>query len=239
MPRCFEPHIEVLPAAQREIWPRLRALPQLSFVLYGGTAVALYFGHRESLDFDFFRAEPLDKSGLRKALPLLSNATIIQDGIDTFAVSVAMPAGPVKLSFFGGIGFGRVSDPLQTADGNLLVASIGDLMATKLKAILDRAEARDYRDLAAMLRHGASLERGLATFKAMFKGEPATVLRALGWFKDGDVASLGERDRKTLLAARDRLGDLPTIAIAAGTLAVPTGDCDDMVEFPLVASSPR
>ncbi len=236
MPRCFKAHIEVLPAAQREIWPSLRALPQLSFVLYGGTAVALYFGHRESLDFDFFRAEALDKSGLRKALPLLSNATIIHDGIDTLAASVAMPAGPVKLSFFGGIGFGRVGDPMQTADGALLVASIDDLMATKLKATLDRAEARDYRDLATMLRHGASLERGLAAFKAMFKGEPATVLRALGWFKDGDVASLDEQDRKILLAARDRLGDLPPIAIAAVPLAVPMGDCDEMVEFPLAAS---
>jgi len=67
----------------------------------------------------------------------------------------------VKLSFFGGIGLGRVGEPIQTTDGVLLVASMDDLMATKLKAILDRAEARDYRDIAAMLRHGASLERGL------------------------------------------------------------------------------
>src|SRR5437763_3998807 len=201
MPRRLEPHIEILPAAQREVWPQLRPAARLAFVLYGGTAVALHLGHRVSLDFDFFRAEPLDKTELRNTLLFLLPATILQDQADTLVVSLATPSGPVKLSFFGGIGFGRVSDPVQTADGTLLVASLDDLLATKLKAILDRAEARDYRDIAAMLRHGASLARGLGAFRAMFKGEPATVLRALGWFKDGDLPSLSMEDRNVLTAA--------------------------------------
>src|SRR4051812_41286180 len=37
-------------------------------------------------------------------------------------------------------------------DGTLLVASLEDLLATKLKATLDRAEGKDYRDIAAILR---------------------------------------------------------------------------------------
>jgi hypothetical protein len=45
MPRCFEPHSEILPAAQQQIWPNLAAAAQLSFVLYGGTAVALVARH--------------------------------------------------------------------------------------------------------------------------------------------------------------------------------------------------
>ena len=97
-------------------------------------------------------------------------------------------------------------------------ASMQDLLATKLKAILDRAEARDYRDIAGMLRHGASLERGLGAFRAMFKGEPATVLRALGWFKDGDLPSLSMEDRSALTAARDGVRDLPQIAIVSRSL---------------------
>ena len=44
----------------------------------------------------------------------------------------------------------RVNDPLQTKDSTLLVASTEDLLATKLKAILDRAEAKDYRDIVAV-----------------------------------------------------------------------------------------
>src|SRR6202790_4248476 len=98
------------------------------------------------------------------------------------AFDAAMPAGSVKASFFGGIGFGRVHDPLQTCDGTLLVASLDDLMATKLKATLDRAEAKDYRDIAEMISAGISLSAGLSAFKQMFDGEPAQVLRAIGYF---------------------------------------------------------
>lgn len=50
----FEPHWEVLPPEQREIWPQLVASFSMGFVLYGGTAVALRLGHRTSVDFDFF-----------------------------------------------------------------------------------------------------------------------------------------------------------------------------------------
>ena len=226
MPRCFEPRLDILPPAQREIWTQLRPAARLSFVLDGGTAVALCLGHRVSLDFDFFRAAPLDKDALHSALPFLSEGSILQDSVDTLAVSVRASSEAIKLSFFGGIGLGRVGEPLQTADGVLLVASMDDLMASKLKAILDRAEARDYRDIAAMLRHGASLERGLGAFKAMFKGEPATVLRALGWFKDGDLPALSRADRDLLTAARDRVRDVPSVAVKPGNLAVSTGECE-------------
>jgi predicted nucleotidyltransferase len=229
MPRCFEPRLDIIPSAQRKIWAQLKPAARLSFVLYGGTAVALCLGHRMSLDFDFFRAEPLDKNELRSAIAFFSDSTIMQDTVDTLAVSVMVGSEAVKLSFFGGIGFGRVGEPLQTADGVLLVASMDDLMATKLKTILDRAEARHCRDIAAMLRHGASLGRGVGAFRAMFKGEPATVLRALGWFKDGDLPSLSEADRDVLTAARDRVRDVPSVAITSGSLAIATGECDEIV----------
>src|SRR4051794_16621518 len=65
MPRRFEPKLSILPAAQREVWPLLAPAPRLRLVLYGGTAVALQLGHRESLDFDFFCSAPLDKEDVR------------------------------------------------------------------------------------------------------------------------------------------------------------------------------
>jgi hypothetical protein len=58
-------------------------------------------------------------------------------------------------------------------------------------------------------------------FRAMFGGEPATVLRALGWF--GDVPSLAEADPTVLLAARDAVGDLPEVEIQHGSLAGSSG----------------
>src|SRR5437763_12752354 len=57
----LEPKLGALPPAQREVWSRLPPTCGLNLVLYGGTAIALHLGHRESLDFDFFCSEPLDK----------------------------------------------------------------------------------------------------------------------------------------------------------------------------------
>jgi hypothetical protein len=161
----------------------------------------------------------LDKGELHRALPFLREAAILQDEPDTLVVLAETGSGPVRVSFFGGIRFGRVSDPALSHDGVLLIASLDDLMATKLKAILDRAEAKDYRDIAEMLRAGLSLARGLSAFRQMFAGEPATVLRAIGYFGDGDLATLGEADRLVLTRARDRVGDLPSVRIRHGNLS--------------------
>jgi len=213
---AFEAKLSILPAAQREIWPLLAPSQDLKFVLYGGTAVALQLGHRESLDFDFFRSAPLDKAEVREQFGFSSGAAILQDAPNTLVVSAKMPSGSVKVSFFGGIGFGRANDPLRTTDGMMFVASLEDLLATKLKTILDRAEAKDYRDIAEMISAGVSLPRGLAAFRGMFGGEPAQVLRAIGFFEDGDLHSLNAVDRRILREARDRVGVLPDVPLRHG-----------------------
>jgi len=214
--QSFDPRLDVLPAAQREIWDQLRPAPDVSFVLYGGTAVVLHLGHRRSVDFDFFRAEPLDKNRIRDAFAFCARATIVQDSPNTLVLLAPMPSDSVKVSFFGGIGFGRVDDPLRTRDGVLLVASREDLLATKLKATLDRAEARDYRDIAALLRAGVSLPRALGAFRSMFDGEPTEVLRALGYFADGDLSTLPAGDREILAAARDGVREIAMVRVKAG-----------------------
>jgi Nucleotidyl transferase AbiEii toxin, Type IV TA system len=219
MPQYLEPKLEVLPAAQKEIWGSLAPAPLLNFVLYGGTAIALHLGHRESLDFDFFQSGSLDKDQIRAKFQFVRGAAVLQDAPDTLVVLAEMPSGSVKISFFGGIGFGRVNDPLLTRDGTLLVASLEDLMATKLKATLDRAEAKDYQDIAELISAGVSLPAGLSAFRQMFDGEPAQVLRAIGYFGDGDLSTLSAADRDTLGNARNRIGKLPEVHIKPGSLS--------------------
>jgi hypothetical protein len=218
MPPCLEPRRDVLPLAQNQIWSSLAPALQLNFVLYGGTAIALHLGHRESLDFDFFRSDPLDKDQIRANFQFVRGAAILQDAPDTMAILAGTAAGPVKVSFFGSIGFGRVSDPLRTCDDILLVAALDDLMATKLKAILDRAEAKDYRDIAEMISAGVSLAAGLSAFKQMFHGEPAQVLRAIGYFDDGDLNTVCAADREILRKARDRADKLPDVHLRSRSL---------------------
>jgi len=211
MPARFEPRLETLPEAQRTPWPRLSPCLAMGLVLYGGTAIALQLGHRASVDFDFFGSAPLDKARLRHVMPFLSGATLLQDEPNTLVASVALPAEPVRLSFFGGLSLGRVGEPRRTDDGVLLVASPLDLMATKLKAILDRAESKDYVDLAALLRSGLSLADGLAAFRTLFDGESAVALKAIGYYGDGDLRSVPEADSQVPREARDGVRLIPEL----------------------------
>jgi hypothetical protein len=218
MPNRFDPRIDILPPAQQEIWSQLAPAPKLSFVLYGETAVALHLGHRISIDFDFFKADSLVKGAIEASFGFIGRARTIQEDENTLVVDVPMPSGHVKVSFFGGLSLGRINDPLLTKDQVLVVASLEDLLATKLKAILDRAEAKDYRDISAMLAAGVSLERALGAFAKMYRRDPALPLRAIGFFQDGDLPSLPETDQKLLRAARDRVSEVPEIALTRGLL---------------------
>ena len=225
MPQCFDPKIEILPEPQQEIWPLLAPAPRLSFVLYGGTAVALYLGHRRSVDFDFFRSEPLDKKELEASFEFMRDAQTIQEDENTLVVIAQMPSGPVKVSFFGGLSIGRINEPLQTTDSTLLVASLEDLLAMKLKAIMDRAEAKDYRDISAILSAGVSLEKALAAFAKIYRKDPGLPLRAMGFFKDGDLPSLPKADQDVLRKARDLVTEIPEVTLTYGSLAIELRDC--------------
>ena len=198
----FHPRLETLPSEQRQLWPALAQVPR-SFVLYGGTALALRLGHRTSVDFDFFSSEPLDDERMFR-LPLLAAAEVLQQEPETLTVSVRSPesdggSAPVKLSFFGGIAFGRVGDPDLAADGGVQVASLLDLFATKLKVLLQRISVRDYADLAAVLRTGLALDDGLGAAAALF-GETFPIVdavKALTYFQ-GDAARVSDEDQEVL-----------------------------------------
>lgn len=217
MTRPFTPHLDILPPAQRLLWPHLRAAAGLGFVLYGGTAVALRLGHRASVDFDFFAAEPLDRDAIRAALPFIAQATALQDSRNAW--TLLTPQG-VKLSFFGDIKLGRVGTPDTTDDGVLRVASPDDLMATKLKVMLQRAEAKDYRDIVAMLQAGVSLAHGLAAARALFGAnfQPSESLKALVYYGDGDLASLSKAEKAALARAVKAVRELPLVALASAHL---------------------
>ncbi len=186
----FVPRLEILPPAQRSLLEQLAPARSLGFVLYCGTAIALRLGHRPSVDFDFFTEKPLDHDAIRAAFPFMNSSTLLQQDHDSMHVLVSFEQlqAHVKLSFFGSITFGRAGDPQIMDDGVLEVASLLDLMATKLKVILQRAEAKDYRDIAAMLAAGFPLIRGLGAARTMYGSafQPSESLKAMVYFGDGD-----------------------------------------------------
>jgi hypothetical protein len=178
----------LLPKPQREFWENVAGTIPAHFVLHGGTAVALRFGHRHSVDFDFFSEQRLDVDRLLKAISPANEATVLDRKPDTVTVSVPMPAGNVKLYYFGGISFGSVGDP-DRVSGKVALASALDLLGTKLKTIHDRIEAKDYLDIEALLRSGLTLGQGIAAAASLFGRalNPLDTAKAVAWFKDGDL----------------------------------------------------
>jgi len=195
----FKPHLEVLPEAQKETWPTLGWTAANRFVLYGGTAIALRCGHRASIDFDFFTDQPLNQSTIHQELLKAGMAFhVVQDEENSFTV-VTEP-GNVRLSFFGALGMGRVGVPTLTEDGVALVASSLDLLGTKLKVIMQRAESKDYSDIAQLLGGGPSLIQGLGAARSLYGSAfaAAECLRALTFFDDGDLARVSAETRNVL-----------------------------------------
>lgn len=194
-------HVDVLPAAQAALLPELSKLPR-HFVLYGGTALALRLGHRTSIDFDFFSARPFAPDRLEPTLPV--RGAVLQKAENTLSL---LTAAGVHLSFFGGLSFGRVQPP-DSLDG-IPIASLDDLFATKLNVIHQRAESKDYLDIAALIQSGLSLERGLGCAIAVY-GELFNYilpLKALTYFEEPSLASLPEATKSLLVEAVQHASD--------------------------------
>jgi hypothetical protein len=205
------PKLEILPRPQRRLWNELRQTPK-EFVLYGGTALALRLGHRHSEDFDFFSNVSFAPDSLRKRVQYVQGAEVSQSEANTLTVIVQRD-GPVKVSFFGGLNLNRVQDPDVVPDNEIQVASMLDVAATKLATIQQRAQARDYEDLAAIVDAGISLAEALGAAAAAYGKEfnGALSLKALTYFGDGDLPSLSPTTQTKLraLAGQVNLNRIP------------------------------
>jgi len=205
----FTPRLEILPQTLGRTEPYSQ-----TFRTLWGTALVLRLAHRSSEDFDFFSNYSFAPDFLRKAIPYLHDAEMSQFEANTLTAIVDR-TGPVKVSFFGGLALNRIQDPDLTPDNGIQVASLLDVAATKLATIQQRAQARDYEDIAAIIAGGISLSDALAAastaYGKQFNG--ALSLKALTYFADGDLPQLSSRTQKQLrtLAAQVDLQQIPVL----------------------------
>lgn len=188
------------------------------FVLYGGTAIALHLGHRHSEDFDFFGNRTFDPAVLATALPFMAAATITQRAANTLSGLVDR-GGPVKVSFFGLPEYPRLMPPHIAPDNGLQVAALLDLAGAKASVAQQRAEAKDYIDIDAILRDGRiDLPTALAAARAIYGSQfnPQITLKALSYFSDGNLGALPRttQDRLAKAAREVDLDRLPTLTSA-------------------------
>mgnify|MGYP003877601759 CR=1 FL=1 len=176
-------------------------LPSLDFIrrfyLAGGTGLALHLGHRVSVDLDLFCGDadavnPVERAAMRETFddPSLS---ITYDKDSTF---VANWRG-VGVSFF------RLTPyPLVTPSPLLAgvpLASVQEIGAMKLAAIIDRGTRKDLVDLYYILQH-TSLETifEVAAIKyAKVSTFAVSATRALAYFDDAEALPMPRMLDKT------------------------------------------
>jgi len=157
------------------------------FYLAGGTGLALHLGHRFSVDLDFFSQEPdsvgpEERAQLHEALDD-PNLTITYDKDTTFVATWQN----VGISFFRLQQYPLVRPVFRLE--NVLVASIEEIGAMKLAAIIDRGTRKDLVDLFFILQR-TSLEelfRVAAMKYAKVRTFAVSATRALAYFEDAEA----------------------------------------------------
>ena len=101
----------------------------------------------------------------------------------------------------------------MASDIGLPVASLRDLGATKIQAVLGRAEAKDYIEIAALLDAGLDLADMVGGAVTLFGPpfSPLLALKALTSFDEGSLPSLPAATRHALRTAASRVDRIPVV----------------------------
>lgn len=202
MPIAFNPRLDILPPSQLRLWPELAETPD-HFMLYGGTAIALRLGHRQSADFDFFSPDFFEPRFLLETVPYLKNAEVLRSAPNDLTVLIDR-SGPVQLSFFGNFDLGQVATPELVQGPLLKVAALIDLSGMKAAVVTQRAEVKDYLDIYALLKSAdIPLATMLAAAAIIYGTEfnPLLSLKAISYHGDRSLAALPAEVRRDLVAA--------------------------------------
>ena len=228
--RVSTPHWEALTPATMAAF---NLLPELGFIgnyyLAGGTGLAIHFGHRISVDLDLFSdrsdsVNPVERSAIRSVFNG-PNTSIVYDVDTTFVTNWQ----GTSVSFFRHDMYPLVTPTLLI--NHVPIASILEIGAMKLSAIIGRGTRKDLVDLYFILQEN-ELEKvfEVAAIKyAKISTFAVSAIRALAYFHDADVLPMprmldtvpadlrGKRswnemkkflNAKSIEAGRKQLGDL-------------------------------
>jgi Nucleotidyl transferase AbiEii toxin, Type IV TA system len=135
-------HTESVSPALMEIAKETLSIPEIEpYRLIGGTALALRFGHRKSIDIDLFASEKLNKRIISKAI----TDAFPGSKLDVTEHNVRGFINGIKIELFDGWHAPFQEKPI-TIQG-IRMASLMDIAYLKLDAVIDRREKKDYIDL--------------------------------------------------------------------------------------------
>ena len=148
--------------------------------LVGGTALALQYGHRESVDLDFFGSFGDEKDKMYTVLQQYAEVRKIKDGsnIKIFFLD------DVKVDFVNYSIYPWIDDAVE--EDGLRLASPKDIAAMKINAIEGRGSKKDFIDIYFLLKH-YSLEELLKFYSQKYPNYSIfRALMSLTYFVDAD-----------------------------------------------------
>lgn len=174
-------HKEILNDRQTALLP-LMAKFRREYYLVGGTAIALYIGHRRSIDFDLFKQSRLNH---KKNLDRISEGGFPHQVTRRVEEQMNLIVNDVKVTFFQ-YPFQVIAD--ENFDDTFRMPSLLTLAAMKAYALGRRSKWKDYVDLYFLLKEHFSLPE-IATKATEIFGElfSEKLFRAqLSYFDDVD-----------------------------------------------------
>ncbi|EKB48626.1 hypothetical protein B879_02784 [Cecembia lonarensis LW9] len=148
--------------------------------LVGGTSLALQFGHRLSIDLDFFSSEQIDYEEILLNVKSFGKVEVISRSkfINSFFIN------DVKVDFVS-LPYLWIDDPIIY--DSIRLASIKDIAAMKLAAITNRGSKKDFIDIALLIGQ-LGLDQMLRFYNQKYPdGMDMMVLRSLVYFEDAEV----------------------------------------------------
>lgn len=173
--------------------------------LVGGTALALQYGHRNSVDLDFFGTLDDEVLNLHEVLNSIGRYEVIKE---TAHIRVYILEG-VKIDFVDYSQYPWIDAPVM--EDGLRLASPRDIAAMKINAIEGRGSRKDFIDIYFLLQH-YSLNEILGFYQQKYPNYSIfRALKSLSFFADAEAQlmpimyssiSWEEMKQQVLLAVR-------------------------------------
>jgi len=156
-------HRDILTAKQVELLPLIGEFSR-DYYLVGGTAIALYLGHRRSIDFDLFTFGKVKKLSIKKIID--SYSWPVSDILFEDSEQIHLVIDGVKVTFFS---YPHLIETQTVFEGTIRIPDLLTLAAMKAYALGGRAKWKDYVDLYFLLRDHFSLLQISEKSKELFR----------------------------------------------------------------------
>lgn len=175
-------HKEAIDQRTKRVWNKIAKSGIADrFYLAGGTALAVHFGHRKSIDLDFFSQEDFSTSDLKRQLSKIGKIVLLGETDGTLHITV----DHVMVSFFR-YGYSLLFPPVKFE--GLTLADERDIAAMKLDAVSSRGSRKDFIDIYELLKK-YTLAELIEFFEKKYAGikyNKLHILKSLVYFDDAD-----------------------------------------------------